>query len=216
MRKIISFAVICLTLSILSSCTGNGGGNGEQANYDETKKMVTDILKTDDGKKAITEILSDEEIQKKVVIESKVVEDAVSKQLTSEEGKDFWKKMFDDPKFVESFAKMIQKQQEDVTKGLMSDSEYQKKMIEILQNPEMEEQVLSVLTGQKFREHLEKTIQETMDSPMFKAKMTDVILKAAEEMKPSGEGGGGEKSGSGGSSEGGGESGGGSGESEGS
>nr|WP_153738470.1 spore germination lipoprotein GerD [Aquibacillus halophilus] len=206
MRNLIPFALISFSLLILSSCAGNGGTNGEQANYDETKKMVTDILKTDEGKKAITDVLADEEMQKTFVIESKTVEESVSKTLTSEEGKEFWKKMFEDPKFVESFAKTIQTQQEDVIKGLMSDSEYQKKMLELFQNPEMEEQMLTVITSQKFREHLEKTIQETMDSPLFKAKMTDIILKAAEEMKPAGEsgGGGGEEGGAGGA-EGGGE-----------
>ena len=80
----------------------------------------------------------------------------------------------------------------------MSDSEYQKKLLEFFQNPEMTEQMVSALKGQQFREHLEKTIQETLDSPMFKAKMTDTIIKAAEEMKPSGDsqgGGGGDQGG---------------------
>lgn len=181
------FIIGCISLLILSSC-GSGGSeqsNGNQENYDTTKKMVTDILKTDEGKKAITDVLADEEMQKTYVIESKTVEEAVTKALASEEGKAFWEKMFADPKFVEGFSQSFMQQQSDVIKGLMSDSEFQAKMLELLANPEMETQMLTVLKGQQFREHLEKTIQETMNTPLFKAEMTDVILKAAQEMKPS-------------------------------
>ncbi|MDL4841423.1 spore germination lipoprotein GerD [Aquibacillus rhizosphaerae] len=208
MKKIIPYVCICFSFFMLASCGGGGGATGgeEKSDYDTTKKMVTDILKTDEGKQAMTDVLSDEKMQKTYVIESKVVEQAVTDTLTSDEGKEYWKKMFEDPKFVESFAKSMQAQQEDVIKGLMSDSEYQKKMIEILSNPDMEDQMLTVLKGQQFREHLEKTIQETLDSPLYKAKITDIVIKAAEEMKPS-EGSGGESGGSG--EEGGGESGGG-------
>lgn len=178
--------VSCVSLILLSAC---GGGNNEtsgsnQETYDTTKKMVTDILKTDEGKKAITEVLADEEMQKTYVIESKVLEDALSDALTSDKGKEFWEKMFSDQKFVKGFAQAMIDQQKEVITGLMSDAEYQKKMLELLANPEMEEQMVTVLKGQKFKEHLQKTIQETMNSPLFKAEMTDVILKAAKEMKP--------------------------------
>lgn len=180
------------TLFILSACGGTGEtSGGNQETYDTTKKMVTDILKTDEGKKAITDVLADEEMQKTYVIESKVLEDAISDALTSDKGKEFWNKMFSDQKFIEGFAQSMIDQQETVIKGLMSDPEYQKKMLELLANPEMEEQMVTVLKGQQFREHLQKTIQETMNSPLFKAEMNDVILKAAEEMKASeGESGG--------------------------
>ncbi|WP_112179340.1 spore germination lipoprotein GerD [Paraliobacillus zengyii] len=174
------------TLFILSACGGNGETSGSnQETYDTTKKMVTDILKTDEGKKAITDVLADEEMQKTYVIESQVLEDAISEALTSDKGKEFWNKMFSDQKFVEGFAQSMIDQQEAVIKGLMSDPEYQKKMLELLANPEMEKQITTVIKGQQFREHLQETIQETMNSPLFKAEMTDVILKAAEEMKAS-------------------------------
>ncbi|SDK57214.1 spore germination lipoprotein GerD [Sediminibacillus albus] len=224
MFRLIPAMMICASLLMLSSC--GGGGNptsGEEGNYDTTKKMVTDILKTDEGKKAITEVLSDEEMQKTYVIEGNTVKDSVNKALTSEEGKKFWTKMFDDPKFVESFSKTLQDQHKDVMKGLMSDSAFQKQMMELFQNPEMTEQMVSALKSQQFREHLEKTVQETMESPMFKAQMSDIILKAAEQMKPtqgsqgqgggSGQGGGqggqGGQGGGGGQGEGGGQGGGG-------
>ncbi|WP_186576135.1 spore germination lipoprotein GerD [Aquibacillus kalidii] len=200
MSRLFPVILICFSFLLLTSCGGGGTTSGEEVNYDSVKKMVTDILKTDEGKKAITDVLTDDEMQKTFVLESKLVKDSVAEALTGDKGKEYWKKMFDDPKFVESFGKTLQKQQEDVIKGLMSDSEYQKKMLELLENPEMEDQMLSVLKGQKFREHLEKTIQETLDSPMFKAQMTEIILNAAKEMQST-EGSGGEaESGGGGES----------------
>ena len=86
----------------------------------------------------------------------------------------------------------------------MSDSEYQKKLIEILSNPDMEKQLLTVVTGQEFRSHLEKVMEETFSSPIFQAKLADLILQAAQEMKPPQESGGGEGGGSSGGESGGG------------
>lgn len=200
MYKITTFALIIFSFLIMSSCAGGTATGGEEGNYETTKKMVVDILKTDEGKKTLTDVLSKKEMQKKFVIESAVVKDAVSKALTSEKGKQFWSKMFEDPKFVEAFAKTVQDEQKKMMKDLMNDSEYQKQMLELLQNPQMSEQILSVLKGQEFRAHLEKAIQESLNTPLFKAKMSEIVLKAAEEMKQSkgGQGGQGGESGSGG------------------
>ncbi|WP_234400613.1 spore germination lipoprotein GerD [Virgibacillus senegalensis] len=185
MFKLMPQLLLWTSLLLLTSCGGGNTTSGEEGNYDTTKKMVADILKTDEGKQAITEVLSEKDMQKTYVIEGDTVKESVQKALTSEEGKKYWTKMFDDPKFVESFSKTLQDQHKDVLKGLMSDSAFQKQMIELFQNPEMTEQMVSAMKSQQFREHLEKTIQETMDSPMFKAQMSEIILKAAEEMKPS-------------------------------
>ncbi|WP_226585712.1 spore germination lipoprotein GerD [Halobacillus litoralis] len=195
-----------LLLVFLAACNGTSGAS-EQADYDTTKKMIVDILKSDDGKKAMTEVLSDEKMQQSMALESEVVSQAVQKTLVSEEGKAFWSKLFSDPKFVQEFSKVIEDQQKKLMKGLMKDAEYQKLMIELYKNPEMMEQMVTVMQGQKFRSHLEKTIEETLNSPVFQAKMSDTLLKAAEKMKSGSQGsqsdggqqGSSEQSGSGGS-----------------
>ncbi len=181
------FILTILSLLFLSACGGGGNTQGkEEGDYEGTKKMVADILKTDEGKKAITEVLSSDDMQKTYVIDAKVVQQTVQEALTSDKGKEFWTKMFQDPKFVESFSLALQDQQEKVMKTLMSDPEFQKKFIEILSNPEMEDQTLTVLTGQKFRSHLEKVMEEMFSSPpMFQAKISELLLNAAKEMKPS-------------------------------
>lgn len=175
--------VLCLMIFIpLAGCAGKEQSGG-QMDYEETKKMVVDILKTDDGKKAIKELLSDEEVKQSIVMDQKVVKETVEKTLTSEKGVQFWQKVFEDPKFSEGFAKTLQKEHEKVIKGLMKDPEYQEMMIELLKDPKIEEEMLNVVKSQGFRKHLQTVIVETLESPLFKAKMQETLMKAAEEMK---------------------------------
>ncbi|MCA0972619.1 spore gernimation protein GerD [Halobacillus litoralis] len=203
MSKWLRISGLLLFVFLLSACSG-GSSSGEQADYDETKKMVVDILKTDDGKKAITEVLSNEEMQQSMALESEIVSQTVSETIVSEKGKEFWTKLFSDPTFVQGFDKVLQDQQKELMKGLMKDAEYQKLMIELYSNPEMMEQMVTVMQGQKYREYLETTINETLNSPVFQAKMTDTLLKAAEKMSQEGgsQGEGGQSGQNGGSNEG--------------
>jgi spore germination protein D len=191
--------LLLLTFMIvaLSGCTGTKESGGE-LDYEQTKKMVVDILKTDDGKKAIQEVMSDEKMQEKLVMDQKVVTDTIEKTLTSDKGADFWKKNFEDPKFAESIAKSMKKENETLLKDLMKDPEYRGMMVEVLKDPELEKELTTVLKSKEYREHLQKVVTETFESPLFKVKMQAILIKAAEEIK-SDEG----KSGDGGKSDGG-------------
>lgn len=211
MRQTMFLLFICLTLLFTSACGGEAN-SGNENNYDGTKKMVVDILQTEDGKKALVELMTDEKIKKELVIESDVVKDSINSALASEKGTEMWGKLFEDPSFVEKFAKSMEEEQKGLMKQLMNDADYQKQMLELLQNPEIDEQMLKVMKSQQFRAHLEETIQSTLETPLFQAKMTEVLLKAAEKQgKEKGEqekeGGGSEEGGSEGGGEGDGEGG---------
>ncbi|MBX9971504.1 spore germination lipoprotein GerD [Cytobacillus firmus] len=173
----------------ISGCGQGETGNG-QMDYEQTKKMVVDILKTDEGKKALEELMTDEKMQQKMVMDQKVVADTIEKTLTSDKGTEFWKKSFDDPKFAESMAKSMQKENEQLLKDLMKDPEYRGMMIEVLKDPELEKEVTDVLKSKEYREHIQKVMTETFESPLFKAKIQDILLKAAEETKSGGQQGG--------------------------
>lgn len=168
-------------LLLLSACTG-GGDSGKEGDYEATKKMVVDILQTEDGKRAIEELLSEEKMQKRLVIESDVVKDSINELLASEKGADMWKKLFKDPSFVKGFATSIEDEQKKLMKSLMNDAEYQNQMLDLMQNPEITNQTLQLMKSQQFRGHLEKTIQETLDTPLFQERMAEILLQAAEEM----------------------------------
>ena len=167
---------------IIIGCAPREQGN-QRLDYEETKKMVVDILKTDDGKKAIDEILTDDKMQQKLVMDQAVVTKAIQETLTSDKGAEFWQKNFEDPKFVESFAKSMQSEHEKIIKELMKDPDYQKMMMEILKNPEMEEEMNKVLRSQEMRAHMQTVITETLESPLFKAKMQELLIKGAEEIQ---------------------------------
>jgi spore germination protein D len=201
--------LLILMIIVLSGCTGSKDSGGE-LDYEQTKKMVVDILKTDDGKKAIQDVMSDEKMQEKLVMDQKVVTDTIEKTLTSDKGADFWKKNFEDPKFAESIAKSMKKENETLLKDLMKDPEYRGMMVEVLKDPELEKELVTVLKSKEYRDHLQKVVTETFESPLFKVKMQAILIKAAEEIKSeeskSGDGsksGGGSGSGGGGGGSGG-------------
>ncbi|MEN2769068.1 spore germination lipoprotein GerD [Ornithinibacillus xuwenensis] len=210
MQRVFYLSFIGVLLLLMSACGGEAAT--KETDYDTTKKMVVDILQTEDGKKALGEILADEKMQQQLVIDSAAVKQSINETLTSDKGTEMWKKLFEDPKFVESYYKSIEEDQKKLMKSLMSDAEYQKQMLDILQNPEMTEQTLQTLKSQQFRAHLEETIQQTLESPLFQAKIQEILLKAAEEQskgqekggESGGEGQGGGSGGGEGGSEGGG------------
>jgi spore germination protein D len=183
------YSFLFLLTLLLTACAGGGGdaSGSSQVDYDETKKMVVDILKTDDGKKAIQEVMKDDKMKQELVMDQAIVTDTISKTLTSEKGTEFWKKSFEDPKFAESVAKSMKDGNEKLLKDLMKDPEYQGMMMDLLKDPEIQKEVTEVLKSKEYREHVQKVVTETFESPLFKAKLQDVLLKAAGEMKDSGE-----------------------------
>ncbi|PKR76538.1 spore gernimation protein GerD [Halalkalibacillus sediminis] len=189
MKKIIMISIALIFA--LTACAQGGGESKENPDYEATKKMVVDILKTDDGKKALTEVLSAEETKSQLVIDSETVKQSLEQTMDSEKGKEFWKKLYEDPSFVQSYVNATQEHDKELIKGLMNDSTYQEQLISIFQNEQMQQTIIGALKSQPFRAHLEETIQETLNSPLFKAKMTETLLQAAEKAKQSEEGQGG-------------------------
>lgn len=175
--------LLLLIIVFLSSCSPAESGSGGQVDYEETKKMVVDILKTDDGKKAIQEVMSDDKMKEKLVMDQQVVADTIQQTLTSEQATEFWKKTFNDTEFAKGVAKSMRSENEALLKALMNDPEYRGMMIEVFKEPEIQKEMADALKSKEYREHLQKVISETLESPLFKAKMEELLLKAAEETK---------------------------------
>jgi len=82
--------VAFLLISLFIICTGcNQEGTNEKVDYEETKKMVVDILKTDDGKKALQEVLKDESMKNEIIMNDDTVKKAIESTLTSDKEKSF-------------------------------------------------------------------------------------------------------------------------------
>jgi spore germination protein D len=167
---------------ILTSCSSNDSSGGGQVDYDQTKKMVVDILKTDDGKKAMQDIMSDGAMKEKLVMDQKVVSDTIQQTLTTDKATEFWKKTFSDPKFAQGVAKNMKSENQQLLKELMNDPEYRGMMIQVFKEPEMQKELADALKSKDYRSHLQQVISETIQSPLFEAKMEQMLLKAAENL----------------------------------
>src|SRR5699024_4452283 len=178
MKRLITILFFCITTVILISC---GNPPQKEADYEQTKQMMVDILKTDEGKKALIDIISDDKLKQHLVIDAEIVQDTISETLVSNEGKEMWKQLFADPKFLSNFYESIAEEQEKMFKHLMTDAHFQKQMMELLQDPEMAKQPLALLKSQQFREHLEQLITETIDNPLYRAKLQKELDKKEKE-----------------------------------
>ncbi|WP_033827226.1 spore germination lipoprotein GerD [Bacillus andreraoultii] len=179
-RKLL-FPLLYLSIFIiLAGCSTQAQG-AEEFDYDQTKKMVVDILKTDDGKKALKEVLADEQFKSDLVMDNTVVNDSIKSTLVSSKGKDFWKAAFEDPEFAKAYAESMKEENQALLKSLLNDPEYRSKLIEILHDPELEKELADLLKSTEYREHLKGVISETFESPVYQAKIQDILLKAASE-----------------------------------
>jgi len=172
-----------LVIFLMVAC-GNNTESTQEADYEKTKKMIVDILQTEDGKKALNEVLNDDAMKHHLVIDSDTVRNALREQLVSEKGSEIWANYFSDPMFVESFAKSFEKEHIDLIQRALNDPAFQKQFIEIIQDPELIDHFLSMMKSTNFRTHLETLIEQTLDTPAFQGK----ILKMIQQTEKSGEG----------------------------
>jgi len=178
MLKRCSISLLLLSF-LLGGCSDSE--TSKQMDYDETKKMIVDILKTDDGKKAIRDVMEDEEMKQNLVMNEKDVKNTIEKTLVSDKAADFWKEKFKDPEFAEAMATSMKSENEKLIKNLMKDPEYRKMMVELLQDPSIETEMKNILKSTEYREHLKEVLQETMDTPEFQSKFKGLLDKAAKE-----------------------------------
>ncbi|MCM3762339.1 spore germination lipoprotein GerD [Alkalihalobacillus oceani] len=211
MKRIMYVLLGCLLLPlVLTSCAAAENGGNSSPDYENTKKMMVDMLKTDEGKAAIQELLQDEELRQELVMDNAFVKQAIQETLTSEAGKKFWQETMKDPEFAKTFAESMQTENEKMLKALMKDPEYQAMMMTILQDPEMERAVLETLKSKEYRQQVMNIMSESFESPYFTAKVNEILSKVAEQqMEKQDQGGNQQNEQQGGGSGGGQESGGG-------
>ena len=165
-----------------SGCSQNGTSVAKM-DYEETKKMVVDILKTDDGKKAIQDVLSDKSIKSELILDQDAVTKAVETTITSDKGQKFWEKSFKDPKFAAIYATSLKKEHEQLLKDLAKDPSYRAMIMAIMQEPSFQTEINKLLKSNEIRSIYKETLLETMDSPLVKAKIQDILLKAATDLQ---------------------------------
>src|SRR5690606_9026419 len=130
----------------------------------ETKTMVLDILRTDDGVRAIKEAQyqsmarqsgsgNEDENQGEnegtfkllSVDEQHNIRMAVKEMLTDENNNKMLQQLMTDPKFAGDFAKAITSENKKLQKELIQDPEYQQSMLQLMKNPEHEKMILDLM-----------------------------------------------------------------------
>ncbi|WP_100374479.1 spore germination lipoprotein GerD [Bacillus sp. FJAT-45037] len=180
MRKILHILIVFSLIVPLISCAAAEGSNNTP-DYEGTKKMMVDMLKTDEGKKAIQEIMSDEEMRHDLVMDNAFVKQTIQETLTSEEGRTFWQDVMSDPEFAKTFAQSMQTENEKMLKGLMKDPEYQGMMVTVLQDPEMEETILEIMKSKEYRQQVMTVMSDAFESPYFSAKISELLTVIAKQ-----------------------------------
>ncbi|KOO48449.1 spore germination lipoprotein GerD [Viridibacillus arvi] len=172
-RIVFSFCFIVF----LAGCSAN---QQSTQSYDEVKKIMLDALQSEDGKKAIRQLLEDNSFRDLVILENEEVKKAIEETLLSKKAEEYWKKQFEDPKFRETFAKSMKKEQEGVMKDLIKDASFQKDLEQFFGQPDMQKQLEKILKSANSKENLEKIIAETIESPLLQEKWLKLIQSAGE------------------------------------
>ncbi|CAM3492661.1 spore germination lipoprotein GerD [Paenibacillus lupini] len=176
---------------VLTSCGAESSGGNQQISYKDMKSMVIDILKTEDAQKALqesaqqmsgyngsgTKLLS--------VQDQEQVRLAVKDVMVSPEYDKVIKTLMTDTRFAGEFAKSVNKQNKDIHKELMKDPSYQEAMIKAMKTPEMDKMILEVLQSTQYKKQVMSLMQESMQNPLFRLEVLDLMKKAVqEELKP--------------------------------
>src|SRR5699024_1340462 len=106
-----SIGVIMMSTRILARC-GDGARMNKEADHDQTKEQVDDMRDKEDGHKELGEIMNEEEMKQQLIMDSDEVKEAITDAMVSEEGKEIWKELFDDPAFATSFMSATKEGQE--------------------------------------------------------------------------------------------------------
>ncbi|CEH30924.1 hypothetical protein AM501_13735 [Aneurinibacillus migulanus] len=199
--KVYTLSSILLLAVILTGC---GGGNQQKekstsANYNETKQMVVDILKTKEGKKAIKEATKGNRMSTQSIQGGGNAGgggDGGGGQGGGGEGSGAQiQQMMQDPKFANSMAKAMQEENKKLIKDLMKDPEYQKMMLNVMKDPEYQRMVLETMKSPAYRQQTMTIMKESLQSPMFRLEMINIAQKAQEQMIKPEQGKGKEKEG---------------------
>ncbi|AJS60244.1 spore germination lipoprotein GerD [Paenibacillus sp. IHBB 10380] len=189
---------LLFVLTVTLSACGSEQSSSSQGSYKETKTMVVDILKSDEGKKAVEEALSGGGTSSggmgmKMVSaqSSEEIRTAVKDTLTAPEYKKELEKIMKDPKFAGDFAKAISSENKKLHQELIKDPTYQKAVSEIMKSPEMMKMFLDLTKTPDYRKQSMAVMQEAMQNPLFRMEVMDILKSVVkEELQPTKKGGG--------------------------
>jgi len=152
--------------------------------YKDTKSMVLDILRTEEGQKALLEAQNSNTgstLQMLGTNQEHIMRTTVKDVMTDPSFYKQMEKIMTDPKFAGEFAKTIAKENKAILKELMKDPEYQTMLIQVMKNPEAEKLILEVMKGTVYRKQAMAIFQDSLNNPLFRVELMELMKKAIEE-----------------------------------
>ncbi|MCR8645758.1 spore germination lipoprotein GerD [Paenibacillus sp. N1-5-1-14] len=149
-----------------SSGGDQGGGQGGQGGGQSGGAKAS-------GQGGAQMLSSSDSNQLKMVVTEVMTSDANNRK--------FLQNLMKDPKFASDFAKAIKQQNKQLQVELLKDPEYQKDMLDVMKNPDFSKIVQDALKTISNRQQTKLIVQDTLQSPMFKAELITLLKKAVEE-----------------------------------
>lgn len=190
MRNFIKTTLFMISaIFVLSACTTGGGGGGEssQMNYKDMKSMVIDILKTEDAQKALQESASAQSgysAQSSSLVniqDQEKIRIAVKDVISSPDYDQVIKSLMTDTRFAGEFAKAVNDMNKDIHEQLIKDPQYQAGLASAFENEEMQKVILKVVKGSEYRKELMSVMQDSLQNPIFRLEMLELMKKAVTE-----------------------------------
>ncbi len=172
-----------LLCSLVIAC-GSDQQQQQVQSYKDTKSIVIDVLKSEDAQKTIQEALNknkDKTAQLLSTNEGVQMQMAVKQVLTDPNNAKFIEKTMTDPRFAGEFAKAIEKQNKQIYKDLLKDPTYQKSMMEAMNTPDFDQIMFTLMKQPKYKQMMANAVTDTMQSPLFKLQVMDILKKVVEE-----------------------------------
>lgn len=177
-------AVPAVLLFGLAIACGSDQQQQQVQSYKDTKSIVLDVLKSEDAQKAIQEALNknkDKTAQLLSTNEGVQMQMAVKQVLTDPSNAKFLEKTMTDPRFAGEFAKAIEKQNKQIYKDLLKDPTYQKSMMEAMNTPDFDQIMFTLMKQPKYKQMMMNAVTDSMQSPLFKLQVMDMMKKVVEE-----------------------------------
>ncbi|WP_040953093.1 spore germination lipoprotein GerD [Gorillibacterium massiliense] len=176
-----SIAALLLT----TSCGMSGGSSGSSGqSYKDTKTIVLDVLKSEEAQDTIKTAINkgmDKTTKLLSTGEGIQMQVAVKEILTGSDGSKLIEKTMKDPKFASDFAKALSKDNEKLQKQLIKDPEYQKSMLDLMKSGQYQAVVLNAMKGPEYRLMVMDLMKESLQSPLFRSQLMELMSKAVEE-----------------------------------
>ncbi len=202
-RKLWPLIGVCALLAGCGSTASMSADAANQGDYNTTKQMVVDILRSSEGQQAIVEALQNPQVRGQLAVSTADVAAAVEKQLTSDKNKSFLIQQMKDPKFASTFAQAAQPELVNIQKQLIKDPSYQKDLLVLMKSPEYAAYLSDLMKSPQYRGQVMKIMTEALQNPSFKMQFQDALKSAVADSIQSAGGSGGGSKGDGGDSGGG-------------